>query len=156
MPPYFLNSSRSLRPTQLIMAQRSSSHTNATQGAIAPQPGSVGSILSSQHRHRHTAALAHVPNPAAHFDTSLSVPVRKYLQVYGLCPPNVDSYDTQKRRCLSQLALKSTDIERFLYLSALRKNNVTAPKFLPFSPQIVRDKDSPQVLVNVSELTGAS
>ena len=124
MPPSFLNSSRSLRQTQLIMAQRTSSHTNATQGAIAPHPSNIGSILSSQHRHRHTAALAHVPNPAAHFDTSLSVPVRKYLQVYGLCPPSVDSYDTQKHRCLSQLALKTSDIERFIYLSALRKNNV--------------------------------
>ena len=103
---------------------RTSSHTNATQGAIAPHPSNVGSILSSQHRHRHTAALAHVPNPAAHFDTSLSVPVRKYLQTYGLTPPNTESYDTQKRRALNQLALKTSDIERFLYLSALRKNNV--------------------------------
>ena len=103
---------------------RTSSHTNATQGAIAPHASKLGSILSQQHRHRHTSAIAHVPNPSAHFDTSLSVSVRKYLQTYGLTPPRVENYATQEKRCLAQLALKATDIERFLYLSALRKNNV--------------------------------
>jgi malate dehydrogenase (oxaloacetate-decarboxylating)(NADP+) len=68
--------------------------------------------------------MAHVPNPSAHFDTSLSIPVRKYLQTYGLTPPRVEKYEIQKQRCLAQLALKQTDIGRFLYLSQLRKNNV--------------------------------
>jgi hypothetical protein len=40
--------------------------------------------------------------PSAHFDTSLSTPVRKYLQTYGLTPPRVESYEEQKKRCLSQ------------------------------------------------------
>jgi hypothetical protein len=39
---------------------------------------------------------------SAHFDTSLPIPVRKYLQTYGLTPPRVESYEEQKKRCWSQ------------------------------------------------------
>ena len=75
-------------------------------------------------RPKHTNATAHVPNPIAHYDTSITAPVRKYLQTYGLTPPKPDTYAAQKQRCLAQLALKSSDIERFQYLSNLRHNNV--------------------------------
>ena len=80
----------------------------------------------SQHPHRrkHTHATAHVPNAAAHYDTAISTPVRKYLQTYGLTPPRPDTYDVQKKRCLAQLAAKSSDLERFNYLSNLRHQNV--------------------------------
>jgi malate dehydrogenase (oxaloacetate-decarboxylating)(NADP+) len=67
---------------------------------------------------------SHADCYSAHFDSSLPIPVRKYLQTYGLTPPRVENYETQKRRCLAQLALKQTDIGRFLYLSQLRTNNV--------------------------------
>lgn len=73
---------------------------------------------------KHSLAVAHVPNPAAHYDTSLSIPVRKYLQTYGLTPPVSETYETQKKRCLAQLASKGTNIDKFLYLSTLRQNNV--------------------------------
>ncbi|RMZ83472.1 hypothetical protein DV737_g1585, partial [Chaetothyriales sp. CBS 132003] len=75
-------------------------------------------------RSQHTHARAHVPNYSAHYDTSLSVPARKYLQTYGLIPPRPETYEVQKKRCLAQLALKSTDLERFQYLSTLRHNDV--------------------------------
>lgn len=101
------------------------SHTSATQAPMAANSHTSGGIsMAFQHRHKHTSALAHVPNASAHFDTTLPIPVRKYLQTYGLTPPRVENYETQKKRCLAQLGLKATDIERFLYLSALRKNDV--------------------------------
>ncbi|KEF63712.1 malate dehydrogenase (oxaloacetate-decarboxylating)(NADP+) [Exophiala aquamarina CBS 119918] len=104
--------------------------SSATQAPIAQHTANLGSIASHgpqsplHHRPKHTHATAHVPNRSAHYDTSLSIPARKYLQTYGLTPPRAESYEVQKKRCLAQLALKSTDIERFLYLSTLRYNNV--------------------------------
>ena len=107
------------------------SSTSSTQAPLAPSHTKQASIVtpttpSTPHhpRTKHTHATAHVPNRSAHYDTSLSVPVRKYLQTYGLTPPRAESYEIQKKRCLAQLALKATDIERFLYLSTLRYNNV--------------------------------
>lgn len=85
--------------------------------------GDLKSHASQRNAHTHAAA-AQVSGISAHFDSSLSAPVRKYLQTYGLTPPRIESYETQKARCLGQLALKTTDIDRFLYLSTLRKNNV--------------------------------
>ncbi|EXJ78020.1 malate dehydrogenase (oxaloacetate-decarboxylating)(NADP+) [Capronia epimyces CBS 606.96] len=103
----------------------------ATQAPIGQQVGSLlatstphTSPPSHKHRLKHTRATAHVPNRAAHFDTSLSITARKYLQTYGLTPPRAESYEVQKTRCLAQLALKTTPIEKFLYLSTLRYNNV--------------------------------
>ncbi|KIW20451.1 hypothetical protein PV08_01026 [Exophiala spinifera] len=105
--------------------------TSTTQAPIAQSVGSLAAATSStkahppaHHKPKHNLPAAHVPNRAAHFDTSLSIPVRKYLQTYGLTPPRAESYETQKKRCLAQLASKTTDIERFLYLSTLRYNNV--------------------------------
>ncbi|KAK5226185.1 hypothetical protein LTR72_004089 [Exophiala xenobiotica] len=105
--------------------------STATQAPIAQHVGSLAAVTSPttahiphHHKPKHNLPTAHVPNRAAHFDTSLSIPVRKYLQTYGLTPPRAESYEVQKKRCLGQLALKTTDIERFLYLSTLRYNNV--------------------------------
>ncbi|RDW90484.1 Malic enzyme [Aspergillus mulundensis] len=58
------------------------------------------------------------------YDTANPAYIRKYLRTYGLTPPRAESYETQKTRCLAQLALKQTPIDKFLYLSTLRKNNV--------------------------------
>lgn len=123
-----------LRPNFVSLTRASSanmSSTSATQAPLAKHHAKQGSIVtpttqSTPHhpRTKHTHATAHVPNRSAHYDTSLSVPVRKYLQTYGLTPPRAESYEIQKKRCLAQLALKATDIERFLYLSTLRYNNV--------------------------------
>ena len=49
--------------------------------------GNNGNNLSHvPQRPKHTHATAHVPNAAAHYDTAISTPVRKYLQTYGLDP----------------------------------------------------------------------
>ncbi|KAL4957428.1 hypothetical protein BDW69DRAFT_156301 [Aspergillus filifer] len=58
------------------------------------------------------------------FDTANPAYIRKYLRTYGLTPPRAETYETQKTRCLAQLGLKQTAIDKFLYLSTLRKNNV--------------------------------
>ncbi|KAI9805322.1 MAG: hypothetical protein M1833_005775 [Piccolia ochrophora] len=58
------------------------------------------------------------------YDTAYSSEVRKYLGTHGLVPPNVDDYATQAARCLKQLDSKTTTIEKYLYLSVLRNNNV--------------------------------
>lgn len=60
----------------------------------------------------------------ANYDTANPSYIRKYLRTYGLTPPRSESYETQKTRCLAQLGLKNTDIDKFQYLSTLRKNNV--------------------------------
>ena len=64
------------------------------------------------------------PPPTGDYDTSHSTAVRRYLRTYGLTPPNVESYETQASRCLKQLALKTTAIDKYLYLSNLRSTNV--------------------------------
>lgn len=75
-------------------------------------------------RQGHTRAVAHVPNPVAHFDTTLPRPVRKYLGTYGLFPPEPESYEIQKKRVLAQLNRKQTNIGKFTYLAQLRTANV--------------------------------
>jgi malate dehydrogenase (oxaloacetate-decarboxylating)(NADP+) len=58
------------------------------------------------------------------YDTANPPYIRKYLRTYGLTPPRAESYEVQKKRCLAQLALKSTSLDKYLYLSTIRKNNV--------------------------------
>ncbi|KAF2115573.1 NADP-dependent malic enzyme [Lophiotrema nucula] len=58
------------------------------------------------------------------FDTSNPPEVRKYLRTYGLTPPNVESFEVQAQRCLKLLAMKTTPIEKFQYLTHLRATNV--------------------------------
>ena len=58
------------------------------------------------------------------FDTQQSAPVRRYLRTYGLMPPAVESYATQAARCLRQLEAKTEPIEKYQYLSCLRRTNV--------------------------------
>ena len=81
-------------------------------------------VSSHPHRAKHTHATAHVPNAAAHYDTAITLPVRKYLQTYGLTPPRPDTYEIQKKRCIAQLAMKNSDLDRFIFLSSLRNSNV--------------------------------
>ncbi|KKY25500.1 putative malic enzyme [Phaeomoniella chlamydospora] len=68
--------------------------------------------------------LIHPPFANSHYDTAQSISLRKFLGTHGLIPPRPDTYEIQKKRCLAQLALKSTNIEKYTYLATLRKNNV--------------------------------
>lgn len=70
------------------------------------------------------------PRPPSHSqplhpypDTSFTPRLRKCLGTYGLTPPNVESHSLQLRRCLKQLASKSSPIEKYIYLSSLRNTN---------------------------------
>lgn len=74
----------------------------------------------------HPAAFAHVRETVPgvdDFDTTHSATLRQYQRVYGLLPPAVEDYPTQAARCLKQLALKATPIEKYNYLSQLRNSN---------------------------------
>ncbi|KAJ5617400.1 hypothetical protein N7537_002514 [Penicillium hordei] len=85
------------------------------------------SLPTQQSRPVHATAAPFVnhASPAdANYDTANPAYIRKYLRTYGLTPPRAEGYETQKTRCLAQLGLKNTPIEKFLYLSTLRKNNV--------------------------------
>lgn len=72
----------------------------------------------------HPSAHARPAPVSGDYDTSHSTAARKYLRTYGLAPPNVETYQTQEARCLKQLASKTTPIEKYLYLSNLRNNDV--------------------------------
>ena len=58
------------------------------------------------------------------FDTSHSIAVRKFKRTHGLLPPSVETTGIQTERCLRQLAQKSENIDKYLYLSGLRNTNV--------------------------------
>ncbi len=77
--------------------------------------------MLSMHPSSHTRAAAPVTGD---YDTTHSTAARKYLRTYGLVPPNVENYQTQAARCLKQLALKTTPIDKYLYLSNLRNTDV--------------------------------
>ena len=64
------------------------------------------------------------PPKTGDYDTSNPAAVRKFNRTYGLIPPAVETVDVQVTRCLNQLAQKSQDIEKYLYLSGLRNTNV--------------------------------
>ena len=89
--------------------------------------GSYGSIVTHHPKKvtkGYSNMLSHVPNPVAHYDTTISKPVRKYLGTYGLFPPEPDTYEIQKERCLKQLRSKQTNVGKFVYLSMLRHANI--------------------------------
>lgn len=58
------------------------------------------------------------------FDSSYSIAVRKKNRTHGLLPPTVEPIELQMARCVKQLGQKSTDMEKYLYLSGLRNTNV--------------------------------
>ena len=45
-----------------------------------------------------------VRTPSADYDTTHPIETRKYLKTYGLTPPGVDSFETQSKRCESELS----------------------------------------------------
>ncbi|KAF2670761.1 hypothetical protein BT63DRAFT_432140 [Microthyrium microscopicum] len=58
------------------------------------------------------------------YDNAYPPEVRKYLRTYGLTPPNTETFELQAQRCLKQLDRKSTDLEKYQYLTHLRATNV--------------------------------
>jgi malate dehydrogenase (oxaloacetate-decarboxylating)(NADP+) len=72
----------------------------------------------------HDSAPRHLTTTSGDYSQSNSPAVRKYLGLYGLTPPNVESYEVQAQRCLRLLAMKPTPIEKFQYLVHLKATNV--------------------------------
>ncbi|KAL4910193.1 hypothetical protein BDW74DRAFT_144613 [Aspergillus multicolor] len=115
-------------------AQLTLSVSSSSSIAFGPRCHSVAAVThklkmarfpSQQNRPVHATPHVNHNGPIEqNYDTANPAYIRKYLRTYGLTPPRAESYETQKTRCLAQLALKQTPIDKFLYLSTLRKNNV--------------------------------
>jgi malate dehydrogenase (oxaloacetate-decarboxylating)(NADP+) len=83
----------------------------------------------------HDAAMSTAPGRAAGVEllrdprlnksTAFTEPEREALGLVGLLPEGVDSEETQVQRVLRQLGHKTSDLERYIYLSALQDNDET-------------------------------
>ncbi|KAI9653821.1 MAG: hypothetical protein M1831_005688 [Alyxoria varia] len=67
----------------------------------------------------HPHLRPHQPDPSSDYDTSLPHEVRKYLRTYGLTPPALMLIEG-----LKILRMKSSDLEKFRYLTVLKHTNV--------------------------------
>src|SRR5262245_33990487 len=64
-------------------------------------------------------------DPRLNKSTAFTEAEREPLGLIGLVPDGVDTEETQLRRVLLQLSRKTTDIDRYIYLSALQDNDET-------------------------------
>ncbi|TLD35333.1 putative nadp-dependent malic enzyme [Venturia nashicola] len=92
-----------------------------SQPAMTSQPHA--NIKQSSHIQHHVATRQ-PSSSTGDFDNAYPLEVRKYLRTHGMIPPVVDTHENQIQRCLKLLELKQTPIEKFQYLSHLRKANV--------------------------------
>jgi len=70
-------------------------------------------------------AIDLIRNPLNNRGTAQTVEERTSNKLYGLIPTAVETLEQQTARCLEQVRSKSTDLERYIYLSSLRNSNVT-------------------------------
>jgi malate dehydrogenase (oxaloacetate-decarboxylating)(NADP+) len=75
-----------------------------------------------RHRLRGTALLN---DPAFNRGTAFTVAERRTYGLEGLLPPQIETLDRQAERVLRHLDAKPTDLERYIYLSALVDRNET-------------------------------
>src|SRR3989441_2793876 len=64
-------------------------------------------------------------DPRRNKSTAFSEEEREALGLLGLLPEGIDDLDTQLRRALAQLDGKTTDLERYIYLSQLQDTDET-------------------------------
>ncbi len=64
-------------------------------------------------------------NPLLNKGTAFTQSEREYLQLEGLLPPYILTLEEQKMKVLSAVRLKSTDMEKYIYLTALQDRNET-------------------------------
>src|SRR5438034_251806 len=64
-------------------------------------------------------------DPRRNKSTAFSEEERETLGLLGLLPEGIDDLDTQLRRALAQLDGKTTDLERYIYLSQLQDTDET-------------------------------
>lgn len=62
-------------------------------------------------------------NPRLNKGTAFSMKEREELGLVGILPPRVSTMEDQVSRCLLNLRRQPTDIERYIFLSALQKRN---------------------------------
>jgi len=70
-------------------------------------------------------AIDLIRNPLSNRGTAQTTEERCNNKLYGLIPSAVETLEQQTARCLEQVRSKSTDLERYIYLSNLRNSNVT-------------------------------
>jgi len=87
----------------------------------APQPHA--NIKPAQHP-QHSIPVRQPFLSTGDYDTAYPQEVRRYLRTYGLVPPVTEEFQQQAQRCLKILELQETPIQKFQYLSHLRKTNV--------------------------------
>jgi malate dehydrogenase (oxaloacetate-decarboxylating)(NADP+) len=66
-----------------------------------------------------------IRNPVSNRGTAQTTEERCNNKLYGLIPTAVETLEQQTTRCLEQVRSKSTDLERYIYLSSLRNSNST-------------------------------
>src|SRR2546426_10666522 len=64
-------------------------------------------------------------DPRRNKSTAFSAEEREAFGLLGLLPEGIDDLDTQLRRALAQLDGKTTDLERYIYLSQLQDTDET-------------------------------
>ena len=65
-------------------------------------------------------------DPALNKSTAFTSEERESLGLVGLLPEGLEDEETQIKRVMEQLEEKTTDIDKFIYLSALQDNNENA------------------------------
>ncbi|KAF9168975.1 hypothetical protein BGX21_000770 [Mortierella sp. AD011] len=81
--------------------------TTATASQLNPQ--SIQQISKSSYLNQSTATPAEL---------------RAALNIQGLSPSRIETFDIQKKRALAQLRSKASDIEKYMFLAWLRNTNV--------------------------------
>ncbi len=69
--------------------------------------------------------IALLEDPRYNQGTAFTLQAREQLGISGLLPAEVDSIDLQHQRVLGHLAAKTTDLERYIYLTSLLDRNET-------------------------------
>jgi len=64
-------------------------------------------------------------DPRRNKSTAFTEAERERLGLLGLLPEGIDDLDNQARRALAQLDAKTTDLERYIYLSSLQDTDET-------------------------------
>src|SRR5262245_56552233 len=64
-------------------------------------------------------------DPRLNKSTAFTEPEREALALTGLVPEGIDTAENQLRRVLLQLSQKTTDLDRYIYLSSLQDNDET-------------------------------
>ena len=70
-----------------------------------------------------TSGARHVRNGAASIALATSTKERQSLGLSGLLPPAQLDLEVQGRRCIAQLRLKATSLDKYQYLNSVRDRN---------------------------------